>query len=194
MPVALRATSATGLYPHQQWLLATRPTSGPSLQTGFPTYGKLQRQLGYQTPYFGKRHLSNPPANGSTVGYLEDYGFRGMTNPDLVGTNGQGADDDIPVIADSAAKWLRTKAGHAEPFCLTVSFVNPHDKESVWAGSEAPTYNNLFNSQSLKPFNPDYMVVPSEENPPPLRFSTIPPNWERSADLPEHGNGACQAR
>src|ERR1700756_5332737 len=27
-----RATIATGLYPHQQWLLATRTTSGPSLQ------------------------------------------------------------------------------------------------------------------------------------------------------------------
>src|SRR5581483_3398867 len=44
-----RATIATGLYPHQQWLLATRTKGGPSLQPGFPTYGKLLRQLGYQT-------------------------------------------------------------------------------------------------------------------------------------------------
>ena len=77
-----RATIATGLYPHQQWLLATRTTSGPALQPGFPTYGKLLRQFGYHTPYFGKWHLSNPPAHDSTVGYLENYGFRGMTNPD----------------------------------------------------------------------------------------------------------------
>ena len=55
-----RATIATGLYPHQQWLLATRTTTGPSLQPGFPTYGKLLRSLGYQTPYFGKWHLSEP--------------------------------------------------------------------------------------------------------------------------------------
>jgi uncharacterized sulfatase len=99
-----RATIATGLYPHQQWLLQTRTTSGPSLQPAFPTYGKLLRQLGYQTPYFGKWHLSNPPANGSTVGYLENYGFQGMTNPDPVGTNGQGAADDVSVIATSAAQ------------------------------------------------------------------------------------------
>ncbi len=58
-----RATIATGLYPHQQWLLATRTSSsGPALQPGFPTYGKLLRQFGYQTPYFGKWHLSTPPA------------------------------------------------------------------------------------------------------------------------------------
>ena len=42
-----RATIASGLYPHQQWLLQTRTTSGPSLQPAFPTYGKLLRQLGY---------------------------------------------------------------------------------------------------------------------------------------------------
>ena len=107
--------------PHQQWLLATRTTSGPSLQSGFPTYGKLLRQFGYDTPYFGKWHLSNPPANGSTVGYLENYGFRGMTNPDPVGLNGQGAEDDVSVIADSAAEWLRTRARSATPFCITVS-------------------------------------------------------------------------
>ncbi|MGN6169315.1 MAG: sulfatase-like hydrolase/transferase, partial [Solirubrobacteraceae bacterium] len=104
-----RATIATGLYPHQQWLLATRTTSGPSLQDAFPTYGKLLRRFGYETPYFGKWHLSNPPPHG-THGYLENYGFQGMTNPDPVGTNGQGAADDVSVIADSAAKWLRTKA------------------------------------------------------------------------------------
>ena len=135
-----RATIATGLYPHQEWLLATRTTSGPSLQTGFPTYGRLLRQFGYQTPYFGKWHLSNPPAHGRTAGYLEDYGFQGMTNPDPVGTNGQGADDDFSLIATTAAQWLARKASRAAPFCITVSFVNPHDKQFFWAGSEGGRY------------------------------------------------------
>jgi Sulfatase len=147
-----RTTIATGLYPHQGWLLATRTTSGPSLQTGFPTYGRLLRQFGYQTPYFGKWHLSNPPANGSTVGYLEDYGFAGMTNPDPVGTNGQGAEDDVSVIAATAAQWLSQKARGAEPFCATVSLVNPHDKQFFWAGSEGDHYEHLFARQSLVPF------------------------------------------
>src|SRR5215469_16518995 len=160
-----RATIATGLYPHQQWLLQTRTTSGPSLQPAFPPYGKLLRQLGYQTPYFGKWHLSNPPANGSTVGYLENYGFQGMTNPDPVGTNGQGTADDVSVIATSAAQWLRQEARSAAPFCVTVSFVNPHDKEFFWAGSEANRYYQAFKHQRLKPFTPNYTQVESEANP-----------------------------
>jgi arylsulfatase A-like enzyme len=187
-----RATIATGLYPHQEWLLATRTTSGPSLQPAFPTYGKLLRRLGYQTPYFGKWHLSNPPANGSTVGYLENYGFQGMTNPDPDGTNGQGAAVDVPVIADTAAQWLRTKAPHAEPFCITVSFVNPHDKQFFWAGSEGTFYENLFKGQSLTPFNPSYASVPSQDSPPALGFPTIPPNWESYEDLPAHGKPNTQ--
>ena len=36
-----RATLATGLYPHQEWLLATRTAAGAALQPNFPTYGKL---------------------------------------------------------------------------------------------------------------------------------------------------------
>ena len=108
-----RATIHTGLYPHQEWLGATRTVHGPALQPGFPTYGRLLRQLGYQTPYFGKWHLSNPPANGSTVGYLENYGFQGMTTPDPIGHNGEGAAKDVSVIAATAAQWLREKASSA---------------------------------------------------------------------------------
>ena len=67
-----RATIATGLYPHQQWLLATRTTSGPALQPGFPTYGKLLRQFGYQTPYVGKWHLSNPLLGRLAGGLLRE--------------------------------------------------------------------------------------------------------------------------
>ncbi|HWD77097.1 MAG TPA: sulfatase-like hydrolase/transferase [Solirubrobacteraceae bacterium] len=73
-----RATIATGLYPHQQWLLNTRtPGVSPSLQKGFPTYGRLLRNLGYQTPYIGKWHLSNAPANGGTAAISRTTDFRG---------------------------------------------------------------------------------------------------------------------
>jgi uncharacterized sulfatase len=44
-----RETIATGLYPHQQCLLATRTTKGPALQPSFATYGKLLRAFGSQT-------------------------------------------------------------------------------------------------------------------------------------------------
>src|SRR3954454_11107582 len=128
-----RATIATGLYPHQQWLLATRTTGGPALQPAFPTYGKLLRRFGYKTPYFGKWHLSNPPSEGTppTNGYLQNYGFEGFTVPDPLGENGQGliGPQSDSQIAAAAANWLRERARESAPFCITVSFVNPHDKQ-----------------------------------------------------------------
>jgi uncharacterized sulfatase len=187
-----RATIATGLYPHQQWLLATRTKSGPALQPTFPTYGKLLRAFGYQTPYFGKWHLSNPPSDGTTSGYLENYGFQGFTVPDPVGLNGEGAERDGPDIADAAVKWLQQNSRRDAPFCITISFVNPHDKQFFWGGSEGTFYESLFAGQSLRPFNPNYQSVPSEENPNPLAYPALPPNWEAYADLPRHGKPATQ--
>ena len=186
-----RATMATGLYPHQEWLVATRTAAGPALQTAFPTYGKLLRGFGYRTPYIGKWHLSNPPASG-VAGYLEDYGFQGYTNPDPVGTNGQGSDNDGN-ITDQAVQWLQGNGRAGTPFCLTVSFVNPHDKQFFWAGSEGDSYEALFQGQALQPFVKDYATVASEANPQPQGFPAVPPNWEALADLAAHGKPDAQA-
>ena len=190
-----RASLCTGLYPHQQWLLQTRGSRiGPSLQTAFPTYGKLLRRLGYHTPYVGKWHLSNAPLRGGssnrcasphTSGYLEDYGFTGMTNPDPFGHNGQGAMEDDP-IADQAICWLKHRSRSRQPYCLTVSLVNPHDRQYFWAGTEGTKYEALFGQQSLKPFVDDYVSVPGENDPPSYGYSALPPNWESGARLREH--------
>ena len=186
-----RATLATGLYPHQEWLLATRTAAGPALQPAFPTYGKLLKAFGYETPYIGKWHLSNPPADGSTNGYLANYGFNGFTNPDPIGTNGQGAAEDGN-IADQAVQWLQRNSKVESPYCLTVSFVNPHDKQFFWAGSEGDTFEALFNGQTLKPYIKDYVSVPSEQNPPSAGYPAFPPNWESFADLTKHGKPDSQ--
>jgi len=187
-----RATLATGLYPHQEWLLATRTAAGPALQPGFPTYGKLLRQLGYKTPYFGKWHLSNPPSNGTTTGYLENYGFQGMTNPDPTGTNGEGAAKDGPVIADAAVQWLTQHSRAETPFCITVSFVNPHDKQFFWAGSEGTFYESLFVGRPVQPFAKSYTSVAGEDDPPALAYPALPPNWEAASDLLAHGKPVSQ--
>jgi uncharacterized sulfatase len=180
-----RGSIVTGLYPHQQWLLVTRTAAGPSLQTTFPTYGKLLRQLGYHTPYIGKWHLSNPPSNGSTAGYLETYGFDGMTNPDPLGMNGEGQAKD-PGIADQAISWLQNDSPTRQPYCLTVSFVNPHDRQFFWGGSEGTNYETLFASSSVRPFIVNYASVSGQDNPPPLGYPTLPPNWESGTDLQSH--------
>jgi uncharacterized sulfatase len=187
-----RATLATGLYPHQEWLCATRTAAGPALQPAFPTYGKLLRDFGYRTPYIGKWHLSNPPANRRLAGYLENYGFQGYTNPDPIGTNGQGAARDGD-IADQAVRWLRRNGRRGAPFCLTVSFVNPHDKQFFWAGSEGDRYEQLFSDQALQPFVKDYETVAGEAEPRPQGFPEVPPNWESLADLAAHGKPPTQA-
>ena len=86
----------------------SRPAPRPARRCNrpFPTYGRLLQAFGYETPYVGKWHLSNPPPPPSTDGYLANYGFTGFTNPDPVGTNGQGAAEDGN-IADMAVQWLQ---------------------------------------------------------------------------------------
>ncbi len=186
-----RATLATGLYPHQEWLLATRTAAGPALQPAFPTYGKLLKAFGYETPYIGKWHLSNPPSPPSVDGYLADYGFTGLTNPDPTGTNGEGAEKD-GAIAEQAVEWLQQNSNAESPFCLTVSFVNPHDKQYLWAGSEGDTFEQLFTGKPYQPYVSGYTSVAGEDNPPAYGYPALPPNWESITELTEHGKPDSQ--
>jgi arylsulfatase A-like enzyme len=112
-----RGTLLTGLYSHQTGCLIT---GNSRLDPGFPTWGTLLRELGYQTWWWGKWHL-NPSANAS----LEQYGFSGGTYPSPNGSPGQGTAID-PEIAAQFVEWLRVEGG-SQPWCATVSFVNPHD-------------------------------------------------------------------
>jgi arylsulfatase A-like enzyme len=112
-----RGALVTGLYSHQTGCLITGDSH---LDPGFPTWGTLLRERGYETSWWGKWHL-NPDPNAS----LEPYGFAGGTYPSPNGAPGQGTAVD-PEIAAQFAEWFR-EAGGAEPWCSTVSFVNPHD-------------------------------------------------------------------
>jgi arylsulfatase A-like enzyme len=120
-----RAAFLTGLYPHQTGCLITGRST---LDPGFPTYGTMLREHGYSTVWYGKWHLTR----GDNDWYrrragqsLERYGFDGGTYPAPDGAPGQGIRAD-PHIAGQFEDWLAQQSD-TQPWCATVSFVNPHD-------------------------------------------------------------------
>jgi len=120
-----RSTLLTGLYTHQTGCMIT---GGSTLDPGFPTWGTMLREHGYDTRWLGKWHLTHhdnhwTAARGERA--LERYGFAGGVFPSPDGAPGQGWRID-PLIARRFDEWFADEAG-AQPWCVTVSFVNPHD-------------------------------------------------------------------
>jgi arylsulfatase A-like enzyme len=120
-----RAAMLTGLYTHQTGCMIT---GASTLDAGFPTWGTMLREHGYRTRWYGKWHLTRHdgkwgPARGSRA--LERYGFAGGTFPSPNGAPGQGWRLDGHV-ARQFARWYAAEHDR-EPWCTTVSFVNPHD-------------------------------------------------------------------
>jgi arylsulfatase A-like enzyme len=120
-----RSTLLTGLYTHQTGCMIT---GGSTLDPGFPTWGTMLREHGYHTSWYGKWHLThhdNKWTHAKGRPLLEDYGFAGGTYPSPDGGPGQGWRTD-PQIAGQFDEWFAQERG-SEPWCTTVSFVNPHD-------------------------------------------------------------------
>jgi arylsulfatase A-like enzyme len=120
-----RSTLLTGLYTHQTGCMIT---GGSTLDPGFPTWGTMLREHGYRTRWLGKWHLTHHdnhwnPVSGEQA--LERYGFAGGVYPSPDGGPGQGWRVD-PHITQSFVDWFEHEGG-SEPWCTTVSFVNPHD-------------------------------------------------------------------
>src|SRR6266850_1227779 len=175
-----RATIYTGLYAYQTYSMLTlitfpQPPKGelddgseqkgllqPQLQPAFPTIGHLLRDAGYDTPYFGKWHLSYHTND------LERYGFDSHVPPqDLPGFYGQGLEWD-DTIAEDAANWVneRVASNNRDPFFLSVNFVNPHDKQFFWGGTEVEDFNKIYEALSEKPAQ-TYKLPPTPEDTPP---------------------------
>jgi len=139
-----RSALLTGLYTHQTGCMIT---GGSTLDPGFPTWGTMLREHGYHTSWYGKWHLTHGDHKWNvTRGQiaLEEYGFAGGTYPSPDGAPGQGWRVD-PQIAGQFEDWFAATSGK-EPWCTTVSFVNPHDiawwykwSDRVPAEAQAPS-------------------------------------------------------
>ncbi|TXL69836.1 sulfatase [Vineibacter terrae] len=106
-----------------------------SLSFEHPTIGHMLRKSGYYTAYKGKWHLSREFDTRSVEQFMtpnmEKYGFADNFSPgDLIGHTLGGYSYDH-ITAGSAINWLRTKgrplSDDGKPWCMFVSFVNPHD-------------------------------------------------------------------
>jgi arylsulfatase A-like enzyme len=120
-----RSAMLTGLYTHQTGCMIT---GGSTLDPGFPTWGTMLREHGYSTRWLGKWHLTHGDNHWTDLTgeqALERYGFDGGIFPSPDGAPGQGWRVD-PHIARRFSDWFAEEGG-SEPWCTTVSFVNPHD-------------------------------------------------------------------
>ncbi|MEA2274054.1 MAG: hypothetical protein QOI98_2762 [Solirubrobacteraceae bacterium] len=128
----------TGMYAPQQgmygtFVVGTQFTMDPSI----PTIGDLFKEVGYQTAFFGKWHLSfpgEPPTNIEAAldtaqnNPLKGYGFdySAISPPADVGGYNDGYTND-PVWTGQAVDFLRTHAKDTQPWLCVLSLLNPHD-------------------------------------------------------------------
>jgi len=219
-----RGVLITGLYSQQNWLISTilappviTPATRlqPVLNPAFPTYGQQLRLLGYQTPYRGKWHVSIPVALPKGTG-LERYGFNYATYPDPTGYNLQGTYGEEPnfhndaYTTTEAVHFLQGPQSKLGPFCLTVSLVNPHDREFFPAGTEFLTVRDAFQSSTINPTGLKQNTVYSDptnpdssgpnvdwdtnmlKSPMDYGYPDLPPNWESTADWQAQNKPAAQ--
>ncbi len=103
-----------------------------SMSPDIPTLGHMLAtpSLGYYCAYIGKWHLAKEKDLSSArkgPGTLKPFGFQNWGGHDIEGVAGNEGLEHDPHIAEEAVSWLRSHRSDTRPWCLTVSFVNPHD-------------------------------------------------------------------
>ena len=148
-----------------------------ALDPSIPTVGSRLRDVGYESIYLGKWHLSHgsePP--------MEQHGYGGWQGNDVhfMGNPGTGNHFD-PVIARQATDWLATNATSIDrPWFLTVALVNPHDV--MWFPIDQPSYqaDHPHEAEILRSIQ-RYRLGDLEVAPPPAdypqRFDRLPENF-----------------
>ena len=106
-----RSAILTGLFPHATGVVANVGAVGAGpLAADVPSLGRLFKDAGYDTGYFGKWHLTPGREIPAEFGFDEARG-RGDTPGDAG-------------IAAAAADWIRGREG---PWLAFVSVIQPHD-------------------------------------------------------------------
>jgi arylsulfatase A-like enzyme len=167
-----RAALLTGLHTHQTGCMIT---GGSTLDPGFPTWGTMLREQGYRTHWYGKWHLThgdNMWDPYEDAGALEPWGFGGGTFPSPDGAPGQGWRVDPHIVTQFERWFARAGSGGPgkNPWCTTVSFVNPHDIAWWYHWSERF----------------------AAEAEPPSVVGALPPNFETPEQMLERGKPRLQ--
>jgi hypothetical protein len=92
--------------------------------------------------------------------------------------------------------WFASTGAGYTPWCLTISFINPHDIQDFWAGTEFRTYNKLFDNQDTFLSKHYYSmndriarspVIPWDanpvKNPTSYDYPAVPRNWESAQQI-----------
>ena len=145
---ASRACLLTGRYPTEAGVTANihqgtvQGEPQGALAPDIPTFAHVLQEAGYQTGYIGKWHLSlqRPPDENGLVDYgFETYRFARLGE-----------------AASVAGDWMLDR--REQPWCLMVSFVDPHD---IYRISREPNYPirdririrpNTWDDLSTKPY------------------------------------------
>lgn len=189
-----RAAQATGLYTHQIGIFGTTGTA--ELNPGFPTFGTMLRQQGYETFWIGKWHITPSDVtgpgtvNGCMPSPYEAYGFTVPdayygTCPSPDGGAGQGQFMD-PVTRQQFREWLYDRPADGGPWCTVLSLINPHDIQFY------PYYTRRIQGQQhprriFREMAANYETNAEREaqNKPQLQRSSVDAHNDTFGDLPD---------
>jgi uncharacterized sulfatase len=149
--------------------------------------------------------------NETANNYLNEYGFDGYSLPDPCGLPGQGVGEmkpnyqkenlkgkpdgepenfndtqlDDSQIAAQAVAWLKAYANSNSkvPFCLTVGFLNPHDKQFYWGGTEWEKFDAAYKELTEQEPYLNYNATPKLANPDDHGYNDVPVNYQTEYEL-----------
>lgn len=148
-----RACLLTGRYPQQHGVVRNTGASaidhrnGYQLRTGEPTMGELFRNAGYETAYIGKWHLYRE--TNIYVPELDRHGFDHWVLNDKHDNAPHFFEEESrypetskdehtsDFLTRKAIEFMQDKAGSRKPFCMVVSYPDPHNGP---AGCKRPPF------------------------------------------------------